>query len=274
MFKSISQWAFAPKRSIPDILTLAQKADFDTIELTIDADGPIDLTVTQSQCEAIIRQASEHGLAIASVASGLGWSNPLSSPVEATRKRAIDVTSRCLEIASWLGTDALLVVPGGVYASFIPGFELVPYDVAYDNALRSVEQLVPAAEQHGVAISIENVWSMFLLSPLEMRGFIDTAGSKFVGSYFDVGNVIINGYAEQWIDILGTRIKRVHLKDFKRSTATLGGFCDLLEGDVDYPAVMASLRAIGYDGPLTAEFFNVEDQLAAISASMDRILAM
>jgi hexulose-6-phosphate isomerase len=86
-----------------------------------------------------------------------------------------------------------------------------------------------------------------------MRDFIDVFGSEMVGAYFDVGNVLLTGYPEQWIRILGKRIKRVHVKDFKRSAGTAEGFVDLLEGDVDFQLVKKALADIGYDGYVTAE---------------------
>ena len=100
---------------------------------------------------------------------------------------------------------------------------------------------------------------------------MDEIGSDNVGVYFDVGNVILTGYPEQWIHILGQRIKRIHFKDFKRDVGNLSGFCDLLDGDVNFPAVMAALREIGYTGPVTSEFFNCEADLPKISAAMDEI---
>jgi hexulose-6-phosphate isomerase len=112
---------------------------------------------------------------------------------------------------------------------------------------------VPTAEKIGVTIAVENVWNKFLLSPLEMRGFIDSFKSKRVGAYFDVGNVLLTGYPEQWIKILGKRIKRIHIKDFKKSVGTVDGFVDLLKGDVDFTAVKKALAAIGYKGYVTAE---------------------
>ena len=136
------------------------------------------------------------------------------------------------------------------------------------------KSLAPFAEELGVTLGVENVWNKFLLSPLEMRDFLDKIGSPRVKSYFDVGNVVATGYPEQWIRILGERIARVHFKDFQRDVATLDGFCDLLEGDADYAAVMRELRAVGYDGPVAAEFFDVEDDLPKIAAAMDRILAL
>ena len=86
-----------------------------------------------------------------------------------------------------------------------------------------------------------------------MCDFVDEIGSDRVGVYFDVGNVILTGYPEQWIRILGTRIRRVHVKDFRRSVGTLSGFVDLLEGDVDWPRVVEAFNEIGYNSFLTAE---------------------
>lgn len=97
------------------------------------------------------------------------------------------------------------------------------------------------------------MWNNFLISPLEMARFIDEVGSERVGAYFDIGNVILFGESEHWIEALGKRIVRLHVKDFKRSVGTLAGFCDLMAGDVNFPAVMEACKKIGYDGPITAE---------------------
>ena len=141
---------------------------------------------------------------------------------------------------------------------FLPEAEVIPYDVCHDRASEALRQILPAAEQAGVALCIENVWNKFLLSPLEMRDFMDSFNSEMVGAYFDVGNVLLTGYPEHWIRILGRRIKRVHIKDFKRSVGTVEGFVDLLEGDVDFQAVQQALSDIGYDGYVTAEMLPFE----------------
>ena len=86
-----------------------------------------------------------------------------------------------------------------------------------------------------------------------MKNFIDSFNSEYVGSYFDVGNVLLTGYPDQWIKILGKRIKRLHIKDFKSSTGTVDGFVDLMEGDVNFTSVVRALKEIGYNGYLTSE---------------------
>lgn len=86
-----------------------------------------------------------------------------------------------------------------------------------------------------------------------MARFIDEVDSPRVKAYFDIGNVLLFGESEHWIHALGSRIARMHVKDFKRSVGNINGFCDLMEGDVNFPEVVKACKAIGYEGPITAE---------------------
>jgi L-ribulose-5-phosphate 3-epimerase len=274
MIKCINAWAFSSDRQVSNILQIAKDQGFQAVELTVAEGGPLPLTIDEEGCRRISDEADKLGRKISSVASGLGWSLPATSDDPETRRKGVEAVKQKMRIANWLRTDAVLMVPGGVYASFAPGVGRVPYEVAHERARDALLELAPLAEELGVRIGVENVWNMMLLSPLEMRDFLDDIGSEFIGSYFDAGNVILTGFPEDWIHILGSRIKRVHIKDFKRSVGNLDGFCDLLEGDVDFPAVMAALRETGYNGYVTAEYFDCENKLPQISAAMDRILEM
>jgi hexulose-6-phosphate isomerase len=173
---------------------------------------------------------------------------PVLHPDAAVRRRAIANLERALERTRWLGGSTVLLHPG----------QLKPetrYDAGWEWTRDALRACVPAAERTGVVLAIENVWNKFLLTPLEMQRLVDEVGHPLVGAYFDVGNCLIFGYAEQWIAILGTRIKMVHVKDFRRegNAGTNQDFCQLLDGDADYRQVMAELRRIGYDGYLTSE---------------------
>lgn len=274
--KSINQWAFA-KDTARGCMELAKDAGFEAIELALAEDGDITLNSTETEIRAIRETADRIGIELASLATGLFWSYSLTSNDADMRKKALDVAKKELEIAGWLGVDAILVVPGAVGVDFVPGSEVIPYDVAYERALAAIRELAPVAEQLKVTVGVENVWNKFLLSPLEMRDFVDAVDSDHVGVYFDVGNVIATGYPEHWIQILGKRIKRVHFKDFRRNVGTLDGFVDLLEGDVNWPEVMAALRKIGYKSYATAEMIppythHPEALVCNTSRSMDYIL--
>ena len=238
---------------ISDAMEQASQLGFDAIELGIASQGVLTHQTTQSECETISEQALQHQLEISGVASGESWGcSPTSSDVK-VRETILDFTQKALQVTQWLGTDAYLFVPGAVDVFFLPEAEVVPYDVCYDRATQAISQLLPTAEKLGVSVAVENVWNKFLLSPLEMRDFIDYFQSEKVGAYFDVGNVLLTGYPDQWIRILDSRIKRVHIKDFKLSTGTADGFVDLLEGDVDFDAIKKALTEINYDGYVTAE---------------------
>ena len=184
---------------------------------------------------------------------------------------------RQLYCAKMIGAETILVIPGSVSVEFVPEWGVVDYDVVWDRALEQMKKLAPIAAEYGVQIGLENVWNKFLLSPLEMRNFIDAVGSRWVGAYFDTGNVVFAGYPEQWIKILGKRIFKVHFKDYRRNPGGLNAFVDLLAGDVDWKAVRAAFEAIGYDGWAAGEMVpqNLQgsDQLIYnTSASMERIM--
>ena len=276
----ISQTLFAlPKEWTLERFFLAAKAaGFDGVELALTEDGDVNLHSTVEDMQKVKALAVKCGIELYSLTSLLCWDYPLTSNDSAVRDKAKSVVKKQIELAHYLGCDTVLVVPGYVGVDFVPGSEVVDYVVAYERATAVVEELKAYAEEMQVSVGIENVWNKFLLSPLEMRDFIDKAASSYVGSYFDVGNVLYSGYPEQWVKILGSRIKKVHFKDFKRSIGTIDGFVDLLEGDVNYPAVMKALQEVGYDGWVTAEVGypaeEVEAGLAKTIAAMKRIVEM
>jgi len=114
------------------------------------------------------------------------------------------------------------------------------------------------AEKLNVKIANENVWNNFLLSPMEARNYIDQFRSKSIGFYFDCGNILAYGWPEQWIKILGSRIARVHIKEYSKKIAdkqgkSAGFGVKLLEGDVNWNAVMKALGEISYNSWTTIE---------------------
>ncbi len=287
MLKSISQWAFSPETTMADCLALAAEAGFDGFEVALDEDpegtkrerGMLTVEALEEQAEKIKQAAEKAGLGISAVATGLLWSYPLTADDESTRTRGLEMADSLLQAGKLLEVDSVLVIPGVVDAPFAPLPAPVPYEVCYQRSQEAIRKLLPRAEELQVSLGLEPVWSKFLLSPLEWVSFVDSFESEWVSVYFDVGNVLITGFPEQWIRILGPRISRVHVKDFKRSVGTLDGFCDLLCGDVNWPEVMKALREIGYDGWMTAEVmppnpYAPEHLIHVTSQALDRIFAM
>ncbi|MBR7117528.1 MAG: sugar phosphate isomerase/epimerase [Clostridia bacterium] len=276
MKKGINIWSF-PAGSIRDSLALARDAGFEGVELALNGEGELSMESSDKEIKEIRKTAEDMGLALYSLSSGLCWELRLSDDDKVMRERAKDMIKRQLECAKLIGADTILVVPGAVNVSFSHPEKKVAYDVVYERALEGLSELEPYARSLGVSIGLENVWNKFLISPMEMRDFIDKLGSEYIGSYLDIGNTLYCSYPEDWIRILGNRIKKVHFKDYRIEAGGLHGFVDLLAGDVDYPEVVKALGEIGYDGWVSAEMIpNYKHHTEAIiyntSFAMDKIL--
>ena len=248
MLKGINQWCYPEGTSLKDVFEFSKEAGFEAVELNLYNSGGIGLTMdtTPGEAEAIVTLASSYGLQLRSISTGLLWQSPLSSPDSNVREQGRKVILKQLELASVMGIDTVLVVPGSVSKD-------VSYDDCYKRSQEELKKILVEAEKRQVAIGIENVWNKFLLSPLEMARYIDELDSDYATAYFDVGNVLQFGFPEQWIRILGKRISKVHVKDFCTAVGNITGFVPLLAGDVNWPAVVEALEEIGYSDTITAE---------------------
>ena len=271
MIKGVNGWTFPRGTEWAEAARQAQRAGFEALEPTLEAEGQITRQSDEAGCRRLGDAIRAEGIEVASLATGLFWQMSYSSPDANLRQQAKDLTLAGLDCARWLETSALLVVPGMVGHFARPTEMAVGYADAWHRAIDALAELAPEAEARGVVIALENVWNQFLISPLEMRQLIDEVNSPWVAAYLDVGNVLRYGFPQDWIETLAGRISRVHLKDYKLSVGTVDGFCPLTDGDVVWPAVMSGLMKKGYDGPITYEG---PGDLADISRRIDRLLAM
>jgi len=278
MIKAISYWSMkdglANTHPIDDAARTAKAAGFAGLELCIGTEGVLNTSSTKAQCQKIRKAVDKAGVIVETLAAGLAWGfNPTSNDA-AVRARSMELHKAALERAAWLDCKAFLYVPGVVKSPISP--DLVRYDLAIARARENVKELLGVAEKVGVDLCLENVWNGMFYSPLELIDFVDSFKSPRIGVYFDVGNVL--GYHQHppfWIELLGKRIRRVHIKDFKQSLGSLAGFCDLMAGDVPWKDSIAALRKVGYDSTIVAEMMPWDPALLSrTSTALDTILAM
>jgi len=237
---------------------LARAAGFEQVECA---------TCPDPEEAAEIRRASEAaGLPIHSVMNQAHWKFPLSSADPQVVAESLKGMETSLHNARFWGAGAVLLVPAVVNAA-------TGYRAAWTRSQRQIRKLLPLAERLEVPIALENVWNKFLLSPLEFARYIDELESPWVRAYFDVGNILLYGYPQDWIRTLGKRILKLHLKDFKLSGSSYQ-WTALREGDVDWREVRRALADIGYSGTATCELPpGDEPYLREVSRRMDLILA-
>lgn len=280
MLKAISYWAMPGglEGSCPvkEAFAKSKAAGFEALELCVGLEGVLTPESSRETCREYRALAEEYSMALQTMASGMSWSLCPTHPDEAVRKQSIEVHKKALQRAAWLGCSAMLFVPGAVIIPWDSSFSPVRYDLAVERARQAVTELGQTAADLGVTLAVENVWNGLFYSPLEFASFIDSIQNPAVGIYFDAGNVLNHQqWPPHWIELLGKRISRVHLKDFQLANGTLAGFCDLLAGDMPWAESMAALRKIGYDKTLTAEMMPyASGLLEKTSAAMDKILAL
>jgi hexulose-6-phosphate isomerase len=240
---------------------LARDAGFEGIEMR---------TVTREDEAAEIREASRKtGVKIHSVMNVDHWDAPLSSADPDVVARSVRGMETSLRNAALWGADAVLLVPAVVDAA-------TSYRDAYTRSQRVIrERLLPRAAEHEVTIAVEEVWNKFLLSPLEFARYVDEFDSRWVRAYFDVGNVVLFAFPQDWIRTLGPRIVKLHVKDFTFDRRN-GRFAwvNLGEGDIDWPEVRRALADIKFSGYMTTELSGGDAAyLKDVSARVDKILA-
>jgi len=248
--------------SIREKFALLKSLGFDGVEM----DSPNGLDRSE-----ILEARDATGLPIHGVVDSVHWRDTLSHPDEAVRSSGLEGLLTALDDAHAYGASTVLLVPAVVNKE-------VSYADAYTRSQAEIRKALPMAKELGVKIAFENVWNMFLLSPLECARYVDEFETSAVGWYFDVGNVVNYGWPEQWIRILGHRILKLDIKEYSRAKRdNEGPYAGLRvpcgEGDCDWPAVTGALAEIGYEGWATAEIGGGgKERLQEIAHRMDAIL--
>jgi len=234
------------------------------------------MKTTDAEVQDLLRKVEAAGLVVSNVSTGLHWETPLSARDPKVRAQAVRIVERQLETAQILKTDAILVVAGLVT-------EEVPYNEVYQRCVEAMQGLGETAAKAKVKIGCENcnAEQRFLMSPREFQTFLQDVNRPYVGIHLDVGNIHETGFAEQWIEIHGPNITRIHLKDVKKHRGRCGEqsvYTNLFLGDNNWPAIHAAMQKVGYDGWLVAEMedryhYAKDQQFYDTAVAIDRLVA-
>ncbi len=243
--KAVKYNMIAGDMPVLDKFRLLKDAGFDGVEIRVQDNVP---------AEEAVRAAKATGVPVHGVVLG-----------------SVEGIENAVDLAKAYGATSVLLVAGGVN-------ENSPYAENYEQTQAKIRAALPYAEQQQIKLLVENVWNNFLLSPLEMRRYIDELDSEWVGVYFDVGNVVRFAWPEHWIPVLGNRIGKLDIKEYSRDKQLNEGLwkgfnVEIGEGSIDWAAVRAELDKIGYSGWATAEVGGGDrDRLADIAARMNNVL--
>ena len=245
------------KLSYAERFKMARDAGFEIVQANT--------TPEEREAEEIKKAADAAGIRIDSVMNMAHWKYPLSSGDPKVVETSLEGMRTSLRNAKLWGSEAVLLVPAVVNPE-------TSYLEAWTRSQREIRKLIPMAGELKVVIAMEEVWNKFLLSPLEMKKYIAEFESPWIKAWFDVGNVVLYGYPQDWIRTLGKSIHNVHLKDFKRKDDGYA-WVNLGDGDVDWGEVRKAFAEVGYAGSAIAELDGGDEAyLKDVRQRIDRLL--
>ena len=257
-----SYWHFrGPKVPVEKIIEDAARTGFDGVEILHRQMRD----ESAAHCNKLKRLAHLNGLDLIMLSIHQGF----VSPKKEVRKRNIDHTLRCIELAARLGIPCIRLNSGrwGTIRSFkelmkvrgveppLPGFT---NDDAFRWCIESIEQCLPTAEKHGVMLAIENHWGLTTRAEgvLRIRKAID---SPWLGVNLDTGNYVGDPYDE-------LKLLAPHATIVQAKTYPGGGVWYTL--DLDYERIAKILREAKFTGYVSLEMEGKEPAKTAVPKSL------
>ena len=126
-------------------------------------------------------------------------------------------------------------------------------DVNYGGVVRALKDVAAYCKHNAQSFWFETGQE----TPVTLLRTIEDIGAENVGVNLDPANLLMYGKANpvDALDVIGRYVRGVHAKDGEYPTdgRSLGVEKALGQGRVNFPALLAKLHALGYDGALTIE---------------------
>lgn len=152
-----------------------------------------------------------------------------------------------IRFASWLGCGVVGTETGCPNETYTPVPE-AHGEEALQTFITNLRPVVRYAEQMGVVIAIEPVWKHIVCNPARARRVLDEIQSPNLQIILDPVNLLdISNYQDQVaivdeaIDVLGSDVAMVHIKDFQVQDGKLVSVGAGL-GQMDYTSLMKFMK--------------------------------
>ncbi len=191
------------------------------------------------------------------------------SPDPKVRKRELDHTLKCLEIADALGASSIRLNAGRW--NTVPDFDefmkkrgLEPplaghtEDEAFDWAGDCIGKCLKRAEELGIVLALENHWGLSR-SPEGLLRLLAPFESPFIGALMDTGNFLEDPY---------DKLKAIAPKTVFVQAKTYFGSGLWYTLDLDYQRIARILADAGYSGYVSLEMEGKEHADTAVPKSL------
>jgi L-ribulose-5-phosphate 3-epimerase len=194
------------------------------------------------------------------------------SPDKEFLKKEIEHTKKCIELAAKMAIPCMRLNSGrwNTIQSFddlmknrgvepiLPGYT---EDDGFKWCVDSIQQCLPAAEEFGVLLALENHWGLCSTpeGQLRIKKAID---SPWLGILMDTGNFLENPYSK--LEMIAPYTSFVQAK-------TYYGGGEWYSLDLDYKRIIAILQKVNYQGYISLEFEGKEAASTAVPKSIEML---
>ena len=234
----------------------AARLGFDGIELDVGG-GYTDTMLWDANGRKKLKDLSEKsGAELAALCLGVMWGTSPANPDPNVQEEAQKIITDSVKFCNELGARFILVP-----ITPFRGGDITP-DQAVKNWIEALKPCAPVAEEYQVILAVENVGGGVCPSAERQMEIIAGVNSPFVQAYYDFGNGLSLGNDPiEEIKLLGKEhIAAVHAK--------APGGTYLGEGDLDFDAIGAALKGIGYDGYIILETSATDNPAEAASRNL------
>jgi sugar phosphate isomerase/epimerase len=259
-----SFWHFDPSRRMPIDQCMRHSA-----EMGFDAVDILHAQMTD-ESNAALQSLKQLALRLGLDLCNLSTHQGFVTPDPERRQRSVDHTLRCIDIAYKLGIPCIRISAGrwGTSASFdelmankgieppLPGHT---DEDAYPWVIESLEKCLPAAEQCGITLALENHWGL-ARTPEGLLRIVNAIDSEWLKVLMDTGNFLEDPYDK--LEKIAPQTVFVQAKTYFG-----GGLWYTL--DLDYDRIAAILKKHNYQGYICLEFEGKEDWRTAIPKSLN-----
>ena len=259
-----SYWRYRPdtKLTIEECIELAGEAGFDAVEvLHVQMEDQSNKTL-----QRIKQKAFRLGLDLC----GLSTHQTFVSPDPEVRKKNIQHTIECIELAYAMGIPTIRVNTGrwGTSKNFDelmanrgiePRLEGYTDDEGFEWVIDSLEKCLPTAERCGVVLGLENHWGLGRTAAGVLR-VINAIDSPWLRATLDTGNFLEDQYSQY---------KQLAPEAVFVQAKTYFGGGTWYTLDIDYERVAQILSDVDYRGYISLEFEGKESHETAIPKSLE-----
>ena len=230
---------------------------------------------TDEAAEQVLALIARYGVRISTV--WCGWSGPkqwnfTEGPVTLGLVPAQYRETRVRELLA--GSDFARKLRVGQIATHVGFIPEDPNDPQYGEVVAAVRTVAARCRENGQYFLFETGQE----TPVTLLRLIGDVGLDNLGVNFDPANLLLYGKANpvDALGVIGKYVRDVHAKDgcYPTDGRTLGRETALGDGQVNFPALIRGLRALGYDGAITIEReIDGDRQIADICKAKELLLS-